>query len=53
MDFRIWLCYYLYLGDIGHVDGDGYFFIMGRVKELIKYKGFQVYDELINRPVKQ
>jgi acyl-CoA synthetase (AMP-forming)/AMP-acid ligase II len=30
------------LGDVGHVDEDGYFYIVDRVKELIKYKGFQV-----------
>jgi len=29
-------------GDIGHVDQDGYFYIVDRVKELIKYKGMQV-----------
>ena len=29
-------------GDIGYVDEDGHFFIVDRVKELIKYKGFQV-----------
>lgn len=29
-------------GDVGHVDNDGDFFITDRVKELIKYKGFQV-----------
>ncbi|KAJ9651543.1 hypothetical protein H2198_009186 [Neophaeococcomyces mojaviensis] len=29
-------------GDVGHVDEDGDFFITDRVKELIKYKGFQV-----------
>ncbi|XP_064622501.1 uncharacterized protein LOC135484756 isoform X2 [Lineus longissimus] len=29
-------------GDIGHYDEDGYFYIVDRVKELIKYKGFQV-----------
>ena len=28
-------------GDIGYVDKDGYFFIVDRVKELIKYKGMQ------------
>src|SRR2546426_1982127 len=27
---------------IGHVDGDGYFTIVDRLKELIKYKGLQV-----------
>lgn len=29
-------------GDIGYVDDDGYFYIVDRVKELIKYKGMQV-----------
>ena len=29
-------------GDIGHVDDDGHVFIVDRLKELIKYKGFQV-----------
>ncbi len=29
-------------GDIGYVDDDGFFFIVDRVKELIKYKGLQV-----------
>ncbi|HEX7926904.1 MAG TPA: AMP-binding protein, partial [bacterium] len=29
-------------GDIGHVDKEGYFYIVDRLKELIKYKGMQV-----------
>ncbi len=29
-------------GDVGYVDSDGYFFIVDRTKELIKYKGLQV-----------
>jgi len=29
-------------GDIGYQDGDGNFYITDRLKELIKYKGFQV-----------
>jgi len=29
-------------GDVGYVDRDGFFFIVDRTKELIKYKGMQV-----------
>jgi acyl-CoA synthetase (AMP-forming)/AMP-acid ligase II len=33
---------WLHSGDVGVVDSDGYFAIVDRLKELIKYKGFQV-----------
>lgn len=33
---------WLHTGDVGHFDSDGHWYIVDRLKELIKYKGFQI-----------
>ena len=34
---------WLHTGDVGFIDDDDDVFVVDRIKELIKYKGFQVY----------
>ncbi len=33
---------WLHTGDLGHIDAGGHVYVTGRLKELIKHKGFQV-----------
>ncbi|KAJ8898455.1 hypothetical protein PR048_003815 [Dryococelus australis] len=33
---------FLHTGDVGYIDADNYVYVVDRLKELIKYKGFQV-----------
>ena len=36
---------WVYTGDLGHYDEDGYFYVTDRLKDLIKFKGMQVSSQ--------
>jgi non-ribosomal peptide synthetase component E (peptide arylation enzyme) len=42
---------WLHSGDLGYYNEDGYFYIVDRLKELIKYQGYQVSKTTISTPV--
>ena len=40
---------WLRTSDIGYIDEEGFFFIVNRKKDVIKYKGYSVYPREIER----
>jgi len=44
---------WVYTGDMGKFDEDGYFFFLGRKKEMIKVSGFSVFPEEVENFLRQ
>lgn len=44
---------WVYTGDIGKFDEDGYLYLLGRVKEMIKVSGFSVFPEEVELLINQ
>ncbi len=44
---------WLYTGDIGKVDEDGYVYFLGRIKEMIKSSGYSVFPEDVEALMKE
>lgn len=44
---------WLYTGDIARMDEDGYFYLTGRKKELIKVGGFQVWPQEVESVIRE
>ena len=42
---------WLHTGDVGYADADGFFFIVDRLKEFIKYKAYQVAPAELEAPL--
>ena len=41
----------LHTGDVGYMDGDGYFYIVDRLKEMINAGGFKVYPRMVEEAI--
>lgn len=48
-DGRTWL----HTGDVGHRDADGFFYLRGRLKRMIKSSGFNVYPAEVEQVIDQ
>ena len=40
---------WLHTGDIAKMNEDGYFYIIGRTKEMIKYKGYRIFPQEVEK----